>query len=165
MYGDAVARKRKEYNEINIILISANDLDDDFVNELKENNYIAKYIEKPIHLTNLIDLVANTIHYLNHFASKTCRRIGSERSINMLRAFIFKTLSCASSLFLNEPFIRNLCDHWLPVLDIMASYRAKYRGAMPSNPHCATAIFSITSYTHILILYQSRLGIFSEEKS
>lgn len=63
MYGDAVARKIKEYNGINIILISAYDLDDDFVNELQsQNNYIAKYIEKPIHLTNLIDLVANTIH-------------------------------------------------------------------------------------------------------
>ena len=62
MFGDSVARKIKEYNGVKIILISAYDLDDDFIIELKENNFIAKYIEKPIRLTNLIDLVANTIY-------------------------------------------------------------------------------------------------------
>jgi DNA-binding response OmpR family regulator len=61
MLGDSVARKIKEYNGVKIILISAYDLDSDFVRELKENNYIARYIEKPIHLTNLIDLVTDTI--------------------------------------------------------------------------------------------------------
>jgi response regulator RpfG family c-di-GMP phosphodiesterase len=61
MFGDSVARKIKRYNGVKIILISAYDLDDDIINELKENNYIAKYIEKLIHLTNLIDLVADTI--------------------------------------------------------------------------------------------------------
>jgi len=61
MYGDTVARKIKEYNGTKIILISAYDLDDELVKDLEENKYIAKYIEKPIHLTNLIELVADII--------------------------------------------------------------------------------------------------------
>jgi CheY-like chemotaxis protein len=61
MLGDSVARKIKEYNGVKIILISAYDLDGDFVRELKENNFIAKYIEKPVHLTRLIDLIADII--------------------------------------------------------------------------------------------------------
>jgi CheY-like chemotaxis protein len=61
MFGDSVARKIKEYNGTKIILISAYDLDDTLVKDLKENKYIAKYIEKPILVTNLIELVANTI--------------------------------------------------------------------------------------------------------
>ena len=61
MFGDSVARKIKQYNGTKIILISAYNLDVDLVKELEENKYIAKYAEKPIHLTNLIDLVANTI--------------------------------------------------------------------------------------------------------
>jgi hypothetical protein len=43
--------------EQKIILISAYDLDDTLVRELlEENNFISKYIEKSIHLANLIDL-------------------------------------------------------------------------------------------------------------
>jgi len=61
MFGDSVARKIKEYNGTKIILISAYNLDDTLVKDLKENKYIAKYIEKPIRLTNLIELVADTI--------------------------------------------------------------------------------------------------------
>jgi len=61
MFGDSVARKIKEYNGTKIILISAYDLDGELVKDLEQNNYIAKYIEKPIHLTNLIELVADTI--------------------------------------------------------------------------------------------------------
>ncbi|MGH9983954.1 MAG: response regulator [Nitrososphaeraceae archaeon] len=48
MFGDSVARKLKEHNGTKIILISAYDLDDALVKDLVENNYIAKYIEKPI---------------------------------------------------------------------------------------------------------------------
>ena len=55
MFGDSVARKIKEYNGTKIILISAYDLDGELVKDLEENKYIAKYIEKPIHLTNLIE--------------------------------------------------------------------------------------------------------------
>jgi len=61
MYGDTVARKIKEYNGTKIILISAYDLDDELVKDLEENKYIAKYVEKPILLTNLIELVADII--------------------------------------------------------------------------------------------------------
>ena len=61
MFGDSVARKLKEHNGTKIILISAYDLDDALVKDLVENNYIAKYIEKSIRLTNLIELVVDTI--------------------------------------------------------------------------------------------------------
>jgi response regulator RpfG family c-di-GMP phosphodiesterase len=61
MFGDSVGRKIKEYNGVKIILISAFDLDHTLVRELEENDFISKYIEKPIHLANLVDLVADTI--------------------------------------------------------------------------------------------------------
>ena len=61
MLGDSVARKIKEYNGTKIILISAYDLDDALVKDLKEKNYIVKYVEKPIFINSLIELVADTI--------------------------------------------------------------------------------------------------------
>jgi CheY-like chemotaxis protein len=61
MFGDSVARKIKEYNGTKIILISAYDLDDALVKDLEENNYIAKFVEKPIPINSLIELVADTI--------------------------------------------------------------------------------------------------------
>ena len=61
MFGDSVARKIKEYNGTKIILISAYDLDDSLVKDLEENNYIAKFVEKPIFINSLIELVADTI--------------------------------------------------------------------------------------------------------
>ncbi len=61
IFGDSVARKVKEYNEFKIILFSAYKLDDALLEELEENDYISTYVEKPIHLTNLIEIVANTI--------------------------------------------------------------------------------------------------------
>ena len=61
MFGDSVARKIKEYNGTKIILISAYDLDDVLVKDLEQNKYIAKYVEKPIHLTNLRELIADLI--------------------------------------------------------------------------------------------------------
>jgi len=61
MHGDTVARKIKEYNGTKIILISGYDLDYTFVKDLEENKYIAKYIEKPIFINSLIELVADTI--------------------------------------------------------------------------------------------------------
>ena len=61
MYGDIVARKIKEIDGTRIILISAYELDDALVRELEENDFISKYIEKPIHLANLIEIVTNTI--------------------------------------------------------------------------------------------------------
>ena len=61
MFGDSVARKIKEYNGTKIILISAYDLDGELVKDLEENNYIAKFVEKPILINSLIELVADTI--------------------------------------------------------------------------------------------------------
>jgi response regulator RpfG family c-di-GMP phosphodiesterase len=61
MLGDSVARKIKEYNGVKIILISAYDPDDSLIKELQENNYISKCIEKPVHLSNLMETIANTI--------------------------------------------------------------------------------------------------------
>jgi CheY-like chemotaxis protein len=60
-FGDSVARKINEYNGTKIILISANDLDGEILKDLEENKYIAKYIEKPIFINSLIELVADTI--------------------------------------------------------------------------------------------------------
>jgi DNA-binding response OmpR family regulator len=62
MHGDTVARKIKEFNGTKIILISAHDLDDTLIRRLEENNFISKYVEKPVHLDNLIDLIADTIN-------------------------------------------------------------------------------------------------------
>jgi CheY-like chemotaxis protein len=62
MSGDSVARTIRGYNGTKIILISAYDLDSKLINELRENNYIVRYIEKPIHIANLIEIVANTIY-------------------------------------------------------------------------------------------------------
>jgi CheY-like chemotaxis protein len=58
MLGDSVARKIKEYNGTKIILISAYDLDDALLKELEDGDYIAKYVEKPIHTNRLLELVA-----------------------------------------------------------------------------------------------------------
>jgi response regulator RpfG family c-di-GMP phosphodiesterase len=58
MLGDSVARKIKEYNGTKIILISAYDPDDALLKELEDGDYIAKYVEKPIHTNDLVELVA-----------------------------------------------------------------------------------------------------------
>jgi CheY-like chemotaxis protein len=62
MMGDFVARTIKQYNGTKIILISAYDLDSAFVKELEENKYIVIYIEKPIQVADLIEIVASTIN-------------------------------------------------------------------------------------------------------
>jgi response regulator RpfG family c-di-GMP phosphodiesterase len=57
MLGDFVTRKLKEYNGTKIILISAYDLDGALLKELEDDNYIAKYVKKPIHTNDLVKLV------------------------------------------------------------------------------------------------------------
>ena len=42
-------------------IISAYELDNTLLKELEENHYISIYIDKPIQLTKLVDLVADTI--------------------------------------------------------------------------------------------------------
>jgi CheY-like chemotaxis protein len=62
MMGDYVARTIKDLNGTTIILISAYEIDNELLEELEENKYIARLIEKPIHLANLIEIVANTVY-------------------------------------------------------------------------------------------------------
>lgn len=61
MFGDSVAHKIREHNGTKIILISAYEIDDALIKDVEENNYITKYIEKPILINSLIELVADTI--------------------------------------------------------------------------------------------------------
>ncbi len=64
MSGDFIARKINEYTGTKIILISAYNLVDSLLKELNENNYIAKFIKKPINIRSLIELVAGTINQI-----------------------------------------------------------------------------------------------------
>jgi CheY-like chemotaxis protein len=64
MSGDFIARKINEYSGTKIILISAYNLDDSLLKELKESNCIAKFIKKPISLSSLNELVADTINQI-----------------------------------------------------------------------------------------------------
>lgn len=61
MLGDSVARKIKECNGTKIILFSAYDLDDNLINELEGGNYITKYVARPIHMNDLLNLVSEII--------------------------------------------------------------------------------------------------------
>jgi CheY-like chemotaxis protein len=61
MRGDSVARKIKSYNGTNILLISGYELDDKLIKELENGNYIKKFVKKPIHMDQLIELVAEII--------------------------------------------------------------------------------------------------------
>ena len=61
MRGDSVARKIKKYNGAKIILITAYDMDEALLKDLEENGCITRYIEKPIHLRSLMELVAEII--------------------------------------------------------------------------------------------------------
>ena len=64
MFGDSVAKKIKEYSETKIILISAYNTDNDILRELENSNCIAKYIEKPIQLGKLNEIVADIINQI-----------------------------------------------------------------------------------------------------
>jgi CheY-like chemotaxis protein len=61
MLGDSVARKIREYDETKIILISSYDLNDELLKELMDGKYITEYIEKPIYLNDLLDLVSEMV--------------------------------------------------------------------------------------------------------
>jgi hypothetical protein len=47
--------------EVKIILILANNPDHELVRELEENKCHARFIEKPIELANLIEIVPSTV--------------------------------------------------------------------------------------------------------
>jgi response regulator RpfG family c-di-GMP phosphodiesterase len=61
MLGDDVAKKIKEMNGIKIILISAYNLDEPIKNELLENKYIEKFLQKPIRMRQIIQVAADSI--------------------------------------------------------------------------------------------------------
>jgi CheY-like chemotaxis protein len=61
MRGDSVARKIKSYNGTSILLISGYELDEKLIKELENGNYIKKFVKKPIHMDQLIELVAEII--------------------------------------------------------------------------------------------------------
>ena len=61
MLGDDVARKIKKMNGIKIILISAYNLDEPVKNELLENKYIEKFLQKPIRMRQIIQVAADAI--------------------------------------------------------------------------------------------------------
>lgn len=54
MLGDVVARRIKELNWIKIILISAYELDEKIKNDLVENKYVEKILQKLIKMRELI---------------------------------------------------------------------------------------------------------------
>ena len=62
MMGNSVARTIRQYNGTKMIHISAYNLDSALVKELEENKYIVKYIEKPIQIPDLMELVADTVN-------------------------------------------------------------------------------------------------------
>jgi len=61
MSGDDVAKKIKKLNGIKIILISAYNLDEPIKNELLENKYIEKFLQKPIRMRQIIQVAADSI--------------------------------------------------------------------------------------------------------
>ena len=61
MLGDDVAKKIKKMNGIKIILISAYNLDEPIKNELLENKYIEKFLQKPIRIRQIIQVAAEAI--------------------------------------------------------------------------------------------------------
>ena len=61
MLGDDVAKTIKKMNGIKIILISAYNLDEPIKNELLENKYIEKFLQKPIRMRQIIQVAADSI--------------------------------------------------------------------------------------------------------
>ena len=54
MLGDTVAKKVKELNDVRIILLTAYELDEKIVEEIKQSGYIVDVIKKPVSITPLI---------------------------------------------------------------------------------------------------------------
>ena len=54
MLGDTVAKKVKELNDVKIILLTAYELDEKIVEEIKQSGYIVDVIKKPVSITPLI---------------------------------------------------------------------------------------------------------------
>ena len=61
MLGDEVAKMIKQMNGIKIILISAYNLDEPTKNELLDNKYIEKFMQKPIRMRQIIQVAGEAI--------------------------------------------------------------------------------------------------------
>jgi CheY-like chemotaxis protein len=59
--GDTVARKIKELNDVKIILISAYDLDQQLICNLKENEYVVEVLKKPFTIESLMQVIVQKI--------------------------------------------------------------------------------------------------------
>ncbi len=57
MQGDAVAKKVKELNDVKVIIVSAYDLEEKMVEELKQSGNIVDFIKKPVSITCLIEKI------------------------------------------------------------------------------------------------------------
>jgi DNA-binding response OmpR family regulator len=57
MQGDPVAKKVKELNDAKIIMISAYELDEKMVEELKQSGYIVDVTKKPVSMKTLIEKI------------------------------------------------------------------------------------------------------------
>ena len=57
MQGDTVAKKVKELNDVKIIMISAYELDENMVEELKQSRYVVDVIKKPVSMKSLIEKI------------------------------------------------------------------------------------------------------------
>jgi DNA-binding response OmpR family regulator len=57
MQGDTVAKKVKELNDVKIIMISAYELDEKMVGDLKQSGYIVDVIKKPVSMKSLIEKI------------------------------------------------------------------------------------------------------------
>jgi DNA-binding response OmpR family regulator len=57
MYGDAVAKKVKELNDVKIIIVSAYELEQEMVEGLKQSGYIVDIIKKPVSMKSLIEKI------------------------------------------------------------------------------------------------------------
>jgi DNA-binding response OmpR family regulator len=55
--GDTVAKKVKELNDVKIIMISAYELDEKMVGDLKQSGYIVDVIKKPVSIIPLIEKI------------------------------------------------------------------------------------------------------------
>jgi DNA-binding response OmpR family regulator len=57
MYGDTVAKKVKELNDVKIIIVSAYELEHEMVEELKQSGYIVDIIKKPVSVRSLMEKI------------------------------------------------------------------------------------------------------------
>ncbi len=57
MRGDAVAKKVKELNNVKVIIVSAYDLEEKMVEELKHSGNIVDFIKKPVSIKCLIEKI------------------------------------------------------------------------------------------------------------